>query len=375
MCKVSILVPTKNRSAFISRLLAYYASFNNTHPIYIGDGSDEDEKKIIQSVIEQYAGKLQIYYFYFPELNDRQTFTKLAELSKETYCAFVGDDDYLIPSSLSKCADFLSNNASYRTAQGKAVLFTLNESGAYGTLKGSHVYWDRKEIEFETAVERVNYFSRNYWVPQFSVHRREEFLADSVEYCHVTDKSFGEILHCFTFACNGKSKFIDCLYLVRQGHNARYVLPGILDWLTGETWHDSFKVFIQSLGRCISKCDSISIEDGEKIIKEAFTEGYLKTALRKQASVELIAMHQSPYNRISRKIKSLSAGFFEKNPDLRRQAKRLRNKLTGNVSFDFDSLLQKNSAYYADAKGVYDNFTIPAVTNDKKPEQLSLKGS
>lgn len=361
MCKVAILIPTMNRVEFVIRQLRYYSSVFSQHPIYIGDGSAVSAEKEIQATLDSFASKPQVFYYHLPGLNDRQTIVRLGELSNETYCAFTGDDDYLIPGSLSLCADFLHHNSSYRTAQGKAVLFQLNEAGPYGTLKGSHVYWNRKEIEQETAAQRVNYFSKNYWVPQFSVHRRAEFLADSNDYCNIQDKSFGEILHCFTFVCNGKSKFIDCLYLIRQGHNARYVLPGILDWLTGENWYNSYQVFIQSMGRCISECDNVSVEEGEKIIKEAFIEGYLKAVLRKQASVELMTMHKSLFYQISGKVKSFLSGFFQKNPVLRRHAKRFRNRLNGKPSFDFDYLLQKGSLFYADAKGVYDNFSNPLL--------------
>ena len=41
MTKVSILIPTMNRSEFIVRLIDYYISVNSKHPIYIGDASDK----------------------------------------------------------------------------------------------------------------------------------------------------------------------------------------------------------------------------------------------------------------------------------------------------------------------------------------------
>ena len=38
------------------------------------------------------------------------------------------------------------------------------------------------------------------------------------------DKNFGELISNFTFISKGKSKFLDCLYLIRQGHNERYLM-------------------------------------------------------------------------------------------------------------------------------------------------------
>ena len=141
MCKVAILIPTINRKEFVIRQLRYYASVSSTHPVYIGDGSAVSAANEIQAALDSCGSKLQVYYHHLPGLNDRQTIVRLGELANETYCAFKGDDDYLIPGSLSKCADFLHHNPSYRTAQGKAILFQLNEPGPYGTLKGSHYFF------------------------------------------------------------------------------------------------------------------------------------------------------------------------------------------------------------------------------------------
>ena len=35
---------------------------------------------------------------------------RLADSIKEKYCAYSGDDDFLIPNSLNKCANFLEKN-------------------------------------------------------------------------------------------------------------------------------------------------------------------------------------------------------------------------------------------------------------------------
>jgi glycosyltransferase domain-containing protein len=357
MSKVSILLPTMNRPDFLIRQLNYYANVKCPHPIYIGDASSLEINKKIESAIKIFSDLVNIHYHYLPGLNIRKTITKLAELSQEDYCAVICDDDYLVPDSLTKCAMFLKENLDFRTAQGKAIIFALNESGPYGSLKHSNNYWHTKSIEFSSASDRIKYFSTNYWVPQFSVHRKEEFLEDSIIYKDVEDESFGELLHCYTFICKGKSKFLDCLYLVRQVHDSRYVLSGMLDWITDEKWYVSYLKFIESLSIEISKHDCISREQGRSIVKEAFNQYLGNTIFSKLKHNSAIG--SSYYSQtLFGKVKVFMRNFAGHHPGLKKKMKWIYLSLfKSNQIFDFDVLLKKDSPYYKDCKSVYNNFS------------------
>ena len=270
MPKVAILITTMNRSGFLIRLLRYYASLGSPHPVYIGDGGDREHQKRTELAIEELQSQINIHYHYWPEINDRQTLKRLGEVAGESYCAYTGDDDFLIPDSLSKCAEFLEDNSEYRTSQGKAVLFSLKQPGPFGAMDGIGPYWSKKEAEEKTGVERILHFGQNYWVPQFSVHRRSEFVEDSLYFENILDRSFGELIHNFTFISKGKSKFIDCLYLLRQGHGANYRLPDAFDWLTGPDWYPSFQIFRDALTLALMETDGIAKETAEETVKQAF---------------------------------------------------------------------------------------------------------
>ncbi len=359
MCKVALLIPTMNRSDFMIRQLNYYASLSSPHPIYIGDASNESEKKKTESAIESFKDKLDIHYHHLPGMNIRKTITYLGEVATEEFCAIICDDDYLIPASVEKCASFLSHHSDYRTAQGKAIIFGLNESGPYGTIKGSMVYWDIKSVEKSTAAERVAHFGQNYWVPQFSVHRRTEFVEDSVVYRNIEDEAFGEILHCYTFICNGKSKYIDCLYLIRQSHDARYEVPGILDWITDTKWNPSYQLFINAISSCITKTDGIPLSESKEVIRNAF-KNYLKAVFRNKLKDTTTELNFTFFEKCKNKTNHLFHRFIDTKPILKRRLKNVRATFKSNTTpFDFDSVLKKNSPYYKDAKPVYDNFSRP----------------
>ena len=108
MKKVAILIPTLNRIDFVIRTIKYYVSIDSPHPIFIGDASSKSSKELVINAAEN---KIDIYYFHWENLNDRKTLSELAQEASKTnsidYCAYHGDDDFFVPESLSKCADFL----------------------------------------------------------------------------------------------------------------------------------------------------------------------------------------------------------------------------------------------------------------------------
>ena len=267
MKKVAILIPTKNRIEFAIRAIEYYASINSPHPIFIGDASKESSEEL---VLKTAKNNVEVYYFHWENLGDRKTLIKLAEKANLTnitnYCAFHGDDDFLVSKSLSTCAEFLSENPSYATAQGNAFSFELIEDGPYGELKDIGIYWNENELKGETALERLKEISVNYWVPNFSVHRIKEFIDDmSNGIDSVIDRDFGEFTNSLTMAMRGKSKFIDCLYLARHTHSG-IDHPRIFEWVTGENWHLSYNELIKSLSKVLSNNDGLSlIESNSKV--------------------------------------------------------------------------------------------------------------
>ena len=124
-------------------------------------------------------------------------------------------------------------------------------------MKDIGVYWDENELEGETALERLRDISDNYWVPNFSVHRTKEFIDDfSVGLESVIDRNFGEFANVYTTSISGKSKFIDCLFLVRQIHDG-IDHPKKIDWVLGKNWNSSYNELITSVAKALSKKDDL----------------------------------------------------------------------------------------------------------------------
>jgi len=270
MKKVAIIVPTLDRLDFVLRMIKYYASINCPHPIFIGDASSESSKEL---VLKTAQNNVEVHYFHWEGLNDRKTIIKLAQEADKAdvseFCAFHGDDDFFIPESLSKCADFLHNNNEYASAQGRAFCFKLNQKGPYGDLKDIGIYWNKNELNGDTALDRLKCISLNYWVPIFSVSRITDFIHNiSIGVDSIIDRDFGEYVNVFIIAMSGKSKFIDCLYLARQVHNQKHLSSSKFEWISSENWHASYTGLVNSLSEVLSKNNNTKLTESRNEIKE-----------------------------------------------------------------------------------------------------------
>ena len=91
------------------------------------------------------------------------------------------------------------------------------------------------------------------------------------------DKSFTELLPSCMASIQGKVKQLDSLYLIRQAHDARYVLPGFMDWIANVDWPDSYEMFRQRLAMELVDQDGISMEKAERVVCDAFQSYIWKT--------------------------------------------------------------------------------------------------
>jgi glycosyltransferase domain-containing protein len=272
--KVAILIPTKNRLEFVERTVAYYDSLGSPHPIFFGDASDKGTAKDIARTIESFKN-VDVRYFHWENLDAPRTFIKLAEIaSKEfQFCVYTGDDDFFVPSSLTRCAEFLAENKDYRTAQGRAAMFDLDRSGAYGNIHGVGYWWGVNALEQETGFERLQYFRRNYYGTQFSMHRVDELLDDSKYFMTLENGILGELLHCFTFAIMGKSKFIDCLYLIRNAHDQREG-SNLLEWIMQPAWSSDIETYLNGLSLSLCEVDALPLGRAREVAAEVLNDHF-----------------------------------------------------------------------------------------------------
>lgn len=335
---LTIIIPTMNRSDFLIRLLKYYADTGYKHWILIGDSSNEEHIKKTKNAIKALKDKLKIIYQECPDLNDAECAQQLIKMISTQYAVFVADDDFLIPNGLEQSIAFLEEHRDYIAAHGTAILLNLQSSGPHGQIKNLSNY-KLPSIEEDTASQRILNHLNDYSVTLFCVHRTEYWKTMYEEVDTIRDKSFGsELLPCCLSVIQGKVKQLDCLYLVRQKHDRRYLLPNMDDWINSPNWEPSYKVFRDRLAEELVRQDGITLNEAKSIVEQGF-RSYLDKFHGNYARIKVAAKYIPGIKYVLRVAKYV----WQNRPG----------------DFSLSTLLNPSSPYHTDFMPVYRAVTMP----------------
>lgn len=270
--RITLLIPTMNRPEFLIRLMRYYRTLGFQGYICIGDSSDTRRLEQTRQALEEFRDKLKIVHREYPHANTSECMVRLLDSVSTPYVVFVADDDFLVPSALGKFALFLDNHPDYNSVHGLGIAIRLQPSGVYGQV-ASIVPYQQPVIEAESASQRLLDHLSNYGVTLFSVHRIESWREMFQDTSSMADWAFtNELLPCCLSVIQGKVKELDCLYLVRQGHDQRRVtIPAGGRWTESPDYLPSYRVFCARLASELARRDGISRDKAQALVEQAFS--------------------------------------------------------------------------------------------------------
>jgi glycosyltransferase domain-containing protein len=275
---ISILVPSINRQDYLLRLLRFYYEVHFEGEIIIGDASDNSLEAIYKAELTRLRLRLNVQYLHLKFASIQTAIRSMAEAARGKYCVFCGDDDLLLPSGLDACRAFLENNSDYKTVQGDSCLFVLRSSdGVVGRFAYAQHYWNQLSLEENSSFRRLQEFSNNYWVPQFSLHRTEDFVRVQKMVSRFSDNHFFELISNAIFIASGKSKFLPTPYLLRQAHDRRIHHFSLHDWQAQPVFKESYDEFIGLLALVLKGEAPADITEARQAAVEFF-KTYLSSA-------------------------------------------------------------------------------------------------
>lgn len=275
MTKVAIIIPTMNRPDFILRQLRFYELMGSPHPLYLSDSSNEENAQKMRNIVKQFKN-LNITYQWAVPGKDR--LHELLPLVKEKYCIQMGDDDLMIPETISECADFLENNPDYGICVGNQVNIRFQDEDynqPYGIIK-RYVRLPGRSIEEDDIVLRAqNYWSDTYNSPFicFTVRKTdlERSLRNITKHFSLMD-SMTEFLIMSILITSGKYKVLDKLGYIMQINNNRYsfVESSYTDFMLSPGFNDKWKICEEGLAEIICRT-GVPREKSFKIVRQLFT--------------------------------------------------------------------------------------------------------
>ena len=220
--KVAIIIPTMNRPDFLLRQLRFYELMNSPHPVYIQDSSNEGNAEKITSGIKQFKNFEITYQWVLP---GRDYLYQLLPLIKEKNCTQIGDDDIIIPGTLSECGDFLDSHPDYGVCMGRQVNIRFRPEDfnkPYGIIERRTRPLGRSIEDEDMSARLQNFWSKTFFIP-FTVRRIEtERLIRDI------DKNFSLIGYLMEFTLltllitSGKIKLLDKLGYIMHISDRRY---------------------------------------------------------------------------------------------------------------------------------------------------------
>lgn len=276
---LTLVIPTKNRSFYIRKLLGYYAESGLKYPVFIGDSSDPEEFEKNKVSIKEYGKRIEVTHFFFPHSisigpseGTRECMNDLLENVKTPYAVFNADDDFLIPSTLSACIGFLEANPDYSAASGRALLVDIDISKFPIELVRGVGPYCQISAEADSAWDRLSAnFSKNGGL-EFVV-KRTEYMRSDWRYAKEMDLDgyFEELLTLASCSIRGKLKVMDRLYMVRRTHRRMTSVNNVFefDWMRSPRFSGQCDVWMQYVSLRLAEADGIGIHEANALVKEA----------------------------------------------------------------------------------------------------------
>lgn len=352
--KITILIPTLNRSDFLHRLLHYFADAKYQDWIFIGDSSNDAQIDKTKKTIKSLESSLKVKHFECSGLSAVGAIEHMNQFIATPYCVFCSDDDFLFVRGLDRCVDFLESNPDYGVAHGIAIATRVG-SGPYGNINRVE-YYQHVNLNADSGSQRLrDYFAAGPYTLHHDVHRSQDWIALNKGFVSAPWMRQGFIFDGLTFpaisAIRNKVKELDCLYLVRFGHDSIYSQVYVYDWFTSPDWFPGFKdLHDRAIGELIRQ-DGIGTEAAEEVFKQAISP-YLGRLFSR-----LLPQSPQPYRQgVLARLKDTAVRIPGLQAAYNKIIPRLRAPDEANL---LPSLLKPSSLYHEDFMPIYRAITVP----------------
>lgn len=268
--KLTVIVPTFNRSNFIKRLLHYSNVVDFPFHTVIADSSVPAHAEQNRSGIESQQGRLNVEWKHY----DCGLLDKLSKAVSEVdspYCCFWADDDFQLPSGLFSCLFHLEQNPDCASCMGQFV------SMRHAEPKGEFYLETYPSRDEESAVERVMQWSRNFYTNFYAVYRTpvlREMLQVAVNAsCYERCRIIPEVLMGQMSLLMGRQKMLPTPSIVYQMHpgNDSRITPCVRDHTA---FPGDYQRYLKSMVPVVIRQTGLSDPNAERLVDRSFRNVY-----------------------------------------------------------------------------------------------------
>ena len=310
---LTILIPTRNRSRFVARLLHYFRNVGCPFPIVVADSSSPSEAEATGRYVASFATDLDVGHVRFPDSGEISlVFTKIwrtLSTIDSRYAAVCADKEFLAPSGIQQCVQYLEAHPAYSLAHGRAAfLESPHPSNVTSDARTRTWLAPQRSVESGDPQTRLRDHLQNYTATAYSVHRRTDLMLNMrLAEEQRLDGRFGELLTSCMSMIQGKVRLLDTLYSVRPRRpdlsNSKQPGGRVGDWLAGD-FSERYANLRSCLAAALVEATGMPLRDGKDSIDSAF-EPFLARLLKMDTPSEG-ASRNRPFGRLASRTKGLA---------------------------------------------------------------------
>ena len=210
--KITLITPSYRRQKYISRLVSFYSSIPLN--LIIVDGTEGNP--LYETTDVPASGSIR--YFHQPgrPITERIAFAN--QLIQTPYVAWLGDDEFHVPSGLLKSIKILENDSMVSTAIGLCVGMSVKKGNIYW---GDYYKYPPKVYKGSPALRVEDYFAHYSPTMAYSVWRTDNYLrALKISFeRNWGSAGLGEFIHAFCGIIEGIHVVHDRLQWLRSTEN------------------------------------------------------------------------------------------------------------------------------------------------------------
>lgn len=274
--KYSVIIPTRNRCAYLKRTLAFLSSFDNkNYEIFVLDSSDdafvEENKQTVESHgVAQYA-------HYSPDIPVHSKLTDSLKRVTTDYIVPLADDDLVTEAGIVASISRLSADSSLYSLKGKNLFYVDSPCNLF-----EYDWFDGALEEF--PLDRIENISKGF-VPSliFQVFRADQFK--KMYYFYENNRSelpqteiFQEYLYYFMVLATGKLDRINVDLNVRdKGARRVRAVKNFDDAVNNDTFNSEFERFSGFIRKYLIYIDGLpnGFEERMGLVMDNFLKNFL----------------------------------------------------------------------------------------------------
>ena len=296
--KTTIIILSHYSDQDVSRILYYYGDVNVD--ILVADSS------VVP--FPDYKRYKNIRYFHYANFSFHEKMADIFNHVNTPYVILCGDDDFIVPSGIISCTEFLESHPDYAAVQGHYVNFTAERS----RIIKSPLYYGVAGLDIKSinTAERVELSMHPYMHWFYSVHRTEnlKFFFQEIHF-KISNHALCEIALTLISAINGNLTILPVFYCARDSYKSinRYVSPSVLDTKTNPELREEYNIFLSLVIDHYWQKAGSSQTDGRRCVEQAI-EGYIQNSIAKKSkNIRPISVIR---NKINIYLKRFSPNFL-----------------------------------------------------------------